>query len=396
MEACDVIVVGGGISGLSFAARCARAGLATLLLERTATTGGCIQSHRSDGGFWIELGAHTCYNSYGALLDLLAESPGLGPPLPRTKAPFRVFSAGAIQPIVKELRIGELLLSAPRLLFTRKEGRTIRDYYRRVVGRRNYEHLFSHLFAAVPSQPADDMPAEMLFKRRPRRKDAPRSFTLRGGLQSATDALAATPGLTVVTGAEARTVARDGTDFIVTVESGASYRAPRLALATPPPASADLLRAVLPGVAALLGRIHVAAIRSVGVILRRDATTVENVAGIIPLDGRFFSAVSRDVVPDPEWRGFTFHFPSSTATDEALVQIAAVLGVASARFEQVITREVILPSPILGHAEIVRTVDRALAGTPIYVLGNYFGGLAIEDCVLRSQSEFVRLARAAA
>jgi len=40
---------------------------------------------------------------------------------------------------------------------------------------------------------------------------------------------------------------------------------------------------------------------------------------------------------------------------------------------------------------VVRAVDQALARTPIYVTGNYFAGLSIEDCVLRSRDEAQRL-----
>ena len=51
-----------------------------------------------------------------------------------------------------------------------------------------------------------------------------------------------------------------------------------------------------------------------------------------------------------------------------------------------------MPAPALGHAEIVRDVDAALAGGRLAVTGNYFAGLAIEDCVLRSRAEWERIA----
>ena len=37
------------------------------------------------------------------------------------------------------------------------------------------------MLSAVPSQSADEFPADMLFKKRSRRKDVMRSFTLKGG-----------------------------------------------------------------------------------------------------------------------------------------------------------------------------------------------------------------------
>ena len=55
-------------------------------------------------------------------------------------------------------------------------------------------------------------------------------------------------------------------------------------------------------------------------------------------------------------------------------------------------KKVSLPSPALGHGEGVAEIDRCLAGTRLAVTGNYFEGLAIEDCVLRSYAEWRRVA----
>jgi UDP-galactopyranose mutase len=51
----------------------------------------------------------------------------------------------------------------------------------------------------------------------------------------------------------------------------------------------------------------------------------------------------------------------------------------------------VLPSPVLGHQDVVRELDRLLAGTRLAVTGNWFGGLAIEDCALRSRTEWARI-----
>ena len=41
---------------------------------------------------------------------------------------------------------------------------------------------------------------------------------------------------------------------------------------------------------------------------------------------------------------------------------------------------------------IVQAIDRQLAGTRLCLSGNYFAGLAIEDCVARSLGEWARVA----
>jgi UDP-galactopyranose mutase len=42
----------------------------------------------------------------------------------------------------------------------------------------------------------------------------------------------------------------------------------------------------------------------------------------------------------------------------------------------------------------VEEIDRALAGRKLAVTGNYFAGLAIEDCLLRSNAEWARVGAA--
>jgi protoporphyrinogen oxidase len=51
-----------------------------------------------------------------------------------------------------------------------------------------------------------------------------------------------------------------------------------------------------------------------------------------------------------------------------------------------------LPSPRAGHADLVRRIDGLLAGERLLLTGNWFGGLAIEDCLARSAAEAERLA----
>ena len=46
----------------------------------------------------------------------------------------------------------------------------------------------------------------------------------------------------------------------------------------------------------------------------------------------------------------------------------------------------------MGHHEWLEKNDALLKGKKNLLLtGNYFGGMAIEDCVSRSKSEFARL-----
>jgi UDP-galactopyranose mutase len=60
--------------------------------------------------------------------------------------------------------------------------------------------------------------------------------------------------------------------------------------------------------------------------------------------------------------------------------------------EEVVERRSTLPSPVLGHEEIVGEIDRLSSGSRLCVTGNWFAGLAIEDCVDRSRQEWARVA----
>lgn len=387
----DVIVIGSGISGMSFAHYAARSGLRTLVVEKDGSPGGCIHSQRLDTGFWFELGAHTCYNSYRTLIGILEERALLSTLLRRARVPFRLLVDGSVRPIAKELSISELLFSAPRILTASKSGNTVRSYYSKIVGRRNYDRIFGPLFAAVPSQKADEFPADMLFKRRGRRKDVLRSFTLTGGLQTIINSIAADPTIEFQPGVEITAVEKCGEAVLLKLSKGGTYSTRRVALAVPAPSAAALLAQSLPEAAEPLARIKASPIHSFGVVVRREATPIEPVAGIIPLDYRFFSMVSRDTVPDPTWRGFAFHFGPGVRKDDALGQACEVLKVDRNRIEHVFERVVVLSSPTMGHSRIAKSIDDRIAGTPVFITGNYFGGLAIEDCVIRSRQEVTRL-----
>ena len=112
---------------------------------------------------------------------------------------------------------------------------------------------------------------------------------------------------------------------------------------------------------------------------------------LIPLKDDFHSVVTRDVVPNDEWRAFTFHFRPGSLRDDRIRRAAEILKIESADMESLAERHVALPSPRLGHAERVAELDRALAGQRLAVSGNWFGGLSIEDCVLRARSEWQRV-----
>jgi protoporphyrinogen/coproporphyrinogen III oxidase len=390
----DLLIIGGGISGLGLAHLGTRRGLRTLLLESARTVGGCIatQGFPEAPGFWVEGGAHTCYNSYGHLLDIIADL-GLSSQLaPKGKVSFKVLHRGRLRSVLARLHPLELLVSLPRLAREPKAGRSVADYYSRVLGRRNYQDLFGPAFNAVICQPADDFPADLLFRRKPRRKELPRSFTLPRGLSSLVEAMAAQPGLEVITAAPAVGLAPQGDGFEVISADGRGFAARRLALAVPPDSAAALLAGGYPALAGLLGEIAMAEIDSVSVAVPRSALPLPSMAGIIAPNDDFYAVVSRDYLDDPKQRGFTFHFrPERLSAEAQLGRIGQVLAIDPGQVTGLARTRNRLPALRAGHVQRVERIDQALKDTGLLLTGNYFLGVSLEDCLTRSATEAQRL-----
>jgi UDP-galactopyranose mutase len=246
----------------------------------------------------------------------------------------------------------------------------------------------------VPSQDADGFPAEgpgSLFKKRPRREEFPRSFGFDGGLQTVCDAALAAPGILVETAAAVDRVAPSGAGFAVTTADGRVFAAPVVAVAAPIDGAGAMLGRDFAELARALSSVKTVGVDSWGVVLPRERCWMPEVAFVIPSDDIFQSVVTRDPFPDPARRSFTFHFKPGTGREERLRRMSEVLRVPVPELGEPQTRQTLLPAPALGHDRTVAEVSRLLAGRRLALTGNYFQGLALEDCVQRSFAEFERV-----
>ena len=394
MDRNEIIIVGGGISGLSLALYCAKSGLQTTLLEREERVGGAFHSHRvPDGDFWLELGAHTCYNSYANLLDIVEYCHTDGQMIQREKVPFKMLVDDQIRSIFSQINYPELLLSVPKLLLQKKQQQSVSSYYSAVLGKKNYFGVFRHLFNAVSSQSTDDFPADILFKSRTRRKDHYRSYTFTGGLETIVDGIVSKEKIQILTGQVIDSIERLAGSYRIETEDGNKYETGTLALATPAPVASKLLQSAHPEISQLLAKIPVAKVNSTGVVIDRKFLPLRPLAGIISADDLFYSAVSRDTVSDEQFRGFTFHFkPEVLDQQMRLKRISEVLAVRPEQIDEVVWKSNLLPSLKVGHVDLVEEIDTHLDQNHLLLTGNYFAGVSIEDCVSRSLHEFSRLA----
>jgi len=385
----DIIIIGSGISGMSLAHFSAKKGLRPLVIEKNDRLGGSFHSNRNDD-FWFELGAHSCYNSYGNLVDLVGETGCLEKIIKPGNAGYKLFTGGEIKSLLSQMSLPELLLSLPRMFGAKMDGMTVESYYSRIVGKNNFRRAVGPMFNAVICQKANDFPADMLFKKRARRKEVIKKFSLRNGIQTIIDAIAEEPTIETIKGNEIKKIVFNKGIFKVTTADGTSFEGERLALAIPSAAAASLLQKSFPDIAKKLSSLKAEKVETLGVVIRKEETKIVPIAALAATDDIFYSFVSRDTFPDPLYRGFAFHFKAGKGSREArLARIAEVLGTRS--FEHIATAEHVIPSLRLGHRETIAEIDSLLAKTPLLLTGNYFTGVAIEDCVSRSLQECQRL-----
>ena len=390
----DIVIIGAGISGLSLAHYCAREGLKTLVIEKSERVGGTLHSHRFEdiGGFWIELGAHTCYNSYRNLIEIMEDCTTISRLVRREKVPFKMLVDGQIKSIPSQLNFLELLISAPNIFSLKKEGQSVRSYYSKVLGNKNFESVLSPALNAVISQNASDFPADVLFKKRLRRKDIIKKFTITNGIQTITDSISSQKAIEIVTGKEVLSIEHNGGLFKTATDSEA-YESESLAVATPASVAVQLLRENFPELSKDLSQIKVESVESVGIAVKKDITaSIPPAAGIIPSSDSFYSVVSRDTVKHDSYRGFTFHFKPGILDNNAQIKrIAEVLGVKLAQIEHIAAKENFVPSLKVGHDALIGKIEQSISVSRLFLTGNYFDGMAIEDCVSRSLKEFLRL-----
>lgn len=390
----DCIIIGGGISGLSFAHYLKRAGERILVLEKDDRMGGriCTKPCAVADDFGVELGTHTCYNSYTHFLKVVSEAGLTDRVLALDKRPYRLSVDGRVKSISSEMSFLSMIPGCFRIFFSSKRGKSVQAFFSPVVGKTNYEHLFRHLFRAVICQNADAYPAEFFLKRRKERIEVvPRKFSYRNGFSTLVSDLIAHSGLPVKTNSCVTGVERENEGFVVLTADGHEYRTRHVAFAIDPPGVARLIKDVSPDAANVFDDIPVVRSEALGIIVRKEHIGMQEVAVIVPTSGEFLSVVSRDVLNHPELRGFTFHFFAESKTEaEKLETACRILGIRASEVLDTVSASHVLPSPRIQHTGTIDRVKQLCANEQMFFLGNYYYGLSVEDCVHRSHEEFKR------
>ncbi|MCC6193487.1 MAG: protoporphyrinogen oxidase [Burkholderiales bacterium] len=433
----DVIVLGGGVSGLAAAWWVARAGYAVELWERDARLGGKIATRRADG-YLTERAASMLLNFRPEVSELLAAT-GLdakriacpsGPQYQRY-----LVRGGRLMPV--PMRMGALMrsplwslrgklrvLAEPLVPAGGSPDETVSEFVVRRLGREVLETAMEPFIAGPLASDADRASAHAVLprlvaleqrygslvigavvRRLLRRGAAPvrEMFSFDGGMATLIGALATTAGVRFRARSTALRVERTASGWRVdgrTPEGEQSARARHLVLSVPAPAAAALVRPLDAELGGLLGGIDYGALAVVHLAFDRSAIRHR-------LDGLGFLAPRSEGVPLTGCQWMSSMFASRAPRDKAL--LSCYVGGARAPHTRdwtdgrCIDAALTVVGPLLGIDAAPQRVwlDRHAAALPLYhgayagrlqaigerlrrwpglhVAANYAGGVSVRD-----------------
>jgi oxygen-dependent protoporphyrinogen oxidase len=433
----DIVVIGGGLSGLVAAYTLHRAGRAVVVLEAAHRAGGVIGTVERDGVL-IERGPNTAMDLSDAVAPLLEQ---LGIAAERVNASDvaarrYLVHHGRLQALPSSLGgfIATPLFSARGKLRLMREpwappapaggDESVAEFVRRRLGSEaldvGVEPFVSGIYAGDPEalSLAATFPrlqaleargglvrGAIAMARERRRSGATRrkpvSFSFRRGLQTLTDALAAALP-TLHCARPAVRLERDAAGFRVHDAKGASVTARELVLALPVHATAALVAPLVPAAAAALEGVDSASLAVVATVHRRAdvAHPLDGFGFLVPrrepvrvLGTLFSSSMFSGRVPEgrvllTSFLGGRRHAADATLPEGDLLALvardhAALLSVRAAPLDAEIVRwPRALPQPDRGHGERLAALAAAEQALPGLIVGGSFrSGVSISDCI---------------
>jgi oxygen-dependent protoporphyrinogen oxidase len=423
-----VLVVGGGITGLTTAYTLARSGIPTTLVEVSDRLGGKIRTESVDG-FLVESGPDSFISYRPAALELAREL-GLGdaiiaPTNPRTvwiRARGRFVQMPEGMGLVLPTRLGPFIstdmfspLEKLRIsldLIQPRDGRggdvSVGAFLRRRLGGALVDRLAGPLLGGVYGTPIDELSLDAVVPQLREAERLHRSLllaslasgravrvrgsgspfvSLAGGMGQLTGALVG--AITRSGGVEVRmkskvvSLERHGGGFDVRLANGDLLRPEAVVLASPGPATAGLLETIAPAAASCVRAIAHGSTAVVSLAYRLDQFTTP------PVGHGFLVAAGEPLVIDGctisslKWAGRApdgsvllrvfvgSHSPGALAGSDAEIvalvehDLAQMAGVHGAPILARVARSIDqMPKYTVGHLERVAGANEALAGLP--------------------------------
>ena len=455
----SVVIVGGGISGLTAAYELQRQGVPFVLLERSPVCGGVVRTERIDG-YTIDAGPDALLTQKPAAIDLCREL-GLGerlrPQLARTTfvvrrgALCRLPEASVLgiptrwKPFVTTRAFswrGKLRMAAEAALPRGSSGddESIAAFIGRRFGREAVDYLAEPLLAGIHGGDPERLSMRTAFPRfleleekygsviaGLRKMRVPKSppgaaspfVALPGGMGELTGALLkaiAPASIRAGVGVEA-IAAVPGQGRLLTLDDGSQLMAPVLLLATPPAVTATLVKTADAELASLCARIRSASAVTIALGYPRGAIPYPmNGAGVVVprREGMSLRALSW---VSSKWAG---RAPAGYVllraylggmadpgaidrTDEDLVAAARsdVVSLLGATGQPTLVRiyrwRNATPQLEVGHGALMEQIERRLADRPgLLLTASGFRGTGIADCVTDARRQAARIASARA
>lgn len=293
MENTEVLIIGGGVSGLSAAWWLARSGIAVELWEREDGPGGLIAT-RLINGYRVERAASLMVNSSPAVSEFLEHAGLAANKIPVTAGSARyLLHDGSLVPV--PMRPGALLfapfwsmrgrlrlLAEPLIPRGGQKNETVSAFISRRLGREALEKAFEPLIACTYASDPDQANARAVLQRLTALEDrfgslalgilahklrgqgpaqAVETFSFRGGMEALVRSLALAPGVRFRAAHSALRIEReDGywRAIALSPHGECSVRARHIVLSVPAPDAAGLLEPVDGRLAALVRGIEYA------------------------------------------------------------------------------------------------------------------------------------------
>ncbi|MBZ0129572.1 MAG: protoporphyrinogen oxidase [Rhodobacteraceae bacterium] len=435
MTAVDVVVIGGGVSGLTTANALGAAGHSVLVLERQVRPGGNAISERI-GGFLMEHGPSTVNLGMKGVADLADclelgnQRTNLGPEVRKrylTKG-GRLVGIG-IHPMAF-LTSGYLTLAGRARMAAeiwqprgnRDAIETVAEFGRRRFGaefaERVLDPLVAGMFAGDARRTELDfvMPALAQMERvhgsviravlgarlSGGRMPARQMSSWRDGIGTLPQALARQLGHAVKPGVTVRKITRTSQGFVIDAGDRGCLRARAVVIATQPHVAAQMLAQVAPAAAESCVRIEAPPLAVVFLGYRRDqiAHPLDGLGYLTPgCEGRiingglFCSSMFAGRAPAGHV-AISAYIGGARAPDHARLPAKTLIGIVQgelaglvgARGEPVLARVRQWPRGLPqfqpGHSRLVELFADALRDMPgLFVTGNYLRGVSVGACV---------------
>jgi oxygen-dependent protoporphyrinogen oxidase len=446
----DVVIVGGGITGLAAAYELQKRGVTVRVLEASPRPGGVIFTEHVDG-WTIDAGPDSLLVQKPAAVSLCREL-GIADRLHPTLTPRTAYVVrdGRLHPLIEGSALGFPVRLAPLAMSSlfswpgkvrmgveavvprraANDDETLASFVRRRFGDEAVEFLAEPLLAGIHAGDVDRLSARALFPRlveaERRQGSVIRAFralhmkpsphgafvSLPGGTGELVDALVARldPG-TVRLGSRVTDLRRAGTFVVETPYEPLHARA--VIVAVPAYAAGGLLRSIDTTISGLCETIPYASTATVAFGYRRDqiAHPLKGTGFVVPRTER--SALLAATWVSSKW---PHRAPEGHAllraflgggrdphrlerSDEELVETArdALAEMLDISGEPVLTRLYRWtrqsPQFEVGHLERVATIDARLASVPgLYVAGSGFRAIGIPDCIQDGRDTAARAA----